>query len=49
MARDLVLRSVVRVDMSRVKVKIRAKKTRETKRVTWKSDQRMNVTVFGNS
>jgi hypothetical protein len=54
MARESVLTSVVRVDMSRVKAKICAKKTRETKRrggmrVAWKSDQRINVTVFGNS
>jgi hypothetical protein len=41
MARESVLRSVVRVDISRVKAKIRAKKTRETERtggmrVAWK-------------
>jgi hypothetical protein len=50
MTKESVLRSVVRVDMSRAKAKIRAKKTRETKRrggmrVTWKSDQRINMTM----
>jgi hypothetical protein len=53
MARESVLRSVVRVDMNRIKAKIRAKKTRKTKRsggmrVTW-SDQRTNMTVSRNS